>query len=152
MLAVAIIDADFFKEINTRFHHPGGDHVLRELANCMNGALRKIDLLGRWAGDEFMLIAPQTHRAGALVLAERLRTLVQDHDFNYNGQPISMTVSVGLAVLQSGVIANYDQIKGVAAAALARAKDRGRNCIEFETVAPIPIDHALDNQPGAASA
>ena len=78
-LAVAIIDVDFFKEINTTFHHPGGDQVLGDLARCMTAALRKIDMLGRWAGDEFMLIAPQTHRAGALVLAERLRALVQNH-------------------------------------------------------------------------
>jgi diguanylate cyclase (GGDEF)-like protein len=134
-LAVAIIDADFFKEINTKYHHPGGDRVLADLAKCMSGALRKIDMLGRWAGDEFMLIAPQTHRAGALVLVERLRTLVENHDFVYNGQRIPVTVTVGLAVLEAGRAADYDQVKLAAAAALARAKANGRNCVEYTAVA-----------------
>jgi diguanylate cyclase (GGDEF)-like protein len=140
-LAVAIIDVDFFKEINTRIHHPGGDHVLRELAKCMSAGLRKIDMLGRWAGDEFMLIAPQTHRAGALVLAERLRILVQNHPFSYGGQRIPVTVTIGLAVLSAGREADYDQVKAAAAAALARAKANGRDCVEIAAVVPSSGDN-----------
>jgi diguanylate cyclase (GGDEF)-like protein len=139
-LAVAIIDADFFKEINTKFHHPGGDQVLCALARCMAAALRKIDMLGRWGGDEFMLIAPQTHRAGALVLAERLRTLVQTQPFSYKGQRIPLTVTIGLAVVEAGRAADYEQVKLAAAAALARAKANGRNCVEIVAVAPSPAD------------
>ncbi len=137
-LAVAIIDVDFFKEINTNFHHPGGDCVLRELARCMAAALRKIDVLGRWAGDEFMLLAPHTHRPGALVLAERLRTLVENHAFVYQGQRIPVTVTLGLAVLEAGRDAAYEQIKQAAAAALMQAKKNGRNCVEIVAVAPPP--------------
>jgi diguanylate cyclase (GGDEF)-like protein len=151
-LTVGIIDADFFKEINTKFLHPGGDQVLVELAKCMAAALRKIDMLGRWAGDEFMLIAPQTHRAGALVLAERLRTLVENHPFSYNGQRIPVTVTIGLAVLEAGRAADYDQVKQIAAAALARAKAKGRNRVEVAAVAPPPVDEPPYGQAGAASA
>jgi diguanylate cyclase (GGDEF)-like protein len=153
-LAVALIDVDFFKEINTKFTHVGGDQVLRDLARCMAAALRKIDMLGRWtSGDEFMLVAPQTHRAGALVVAERLRTLVQNHAFSYNGQPIPVTVTVGLAVLEAGRAADYEQIKRAAAAALARAKANGRNCVEIVAVAPSPADDdAASDQGGVASA
>lgn len=150
-LAVAIIDVDFFKDINTKYHHPGGDRVLCDLARCMAAALRKIDMLGRWAGDEFMLIAPQTHRAGALVLAERLRALVQGHPFLYEGQRIPVTVTIGLAVVEAGRAADYEQVKAAAAAGLARAKANGRNCVEVVAVAPSPGDEEAGHG-GAASA
>jgi diguanylate cyclase (GGDEF)-like protein len=151
-LSVAIIDADFFKEINTKFHHPGGDQVLCDLAKVMAGALRKIDMLGRWAGDEFMLIAPQTNRAGGLVLAERLRTLVEIHQFSYHGQQIPMTVSVGMAVLEPGRGADYEQVKLAASAALARAKANGRNCVEVAAVAPSSAENKIGGQGNVASA
>jgi diguanylate cyclase (GGDEF)-like protein len=142
-LALAIIDVDFFKEINTKFHHPGGDQVLCELARCMAAALRNIDMLGRWAGDEFMLIAPQTPRPGALVLAERLRTLVENNSFTYKNQRIPVTVTIGLAVLEAGRTAEYEDVKLVAAAALARAKANGRNCVEIVPVAPSSADNEV---------
>jgi diguanylate cyclase (GGDEF)-like protein len=100
---VAIIDVDRFKEINTKFDLSGGDQVLRDLARCMSAGVRKIDVLGRFAsGDEFMLIAPHTHRPGAMALAERLRTLVQNHPFSCKGQRIPVTVTIGLAVVEAG--------------------------------------------------
>jgi diguanylate cyclase (GGDEF)-like protein len=150
-LAVAIIDLDFLKKINTVCLHPGGDHVLRAVASCMVAGLRKIDMLGRWAGDEFMLIAPQTHRAGALVLAERLRTRVQNHAINYNGERIPVTVTIGLAVLEAGRVADYAQVKHAAAAALRRAKTSGRNRVEIIAVAPGEPDPNLANPPGGAA-
>ncbi len=152
-MAVAIIDVDFFKDINTKFHHTGGDYVLRELATCMSATLRKIDVLGRWAGDEFLLIAPQTHRAGALVLAERLRTVVQNHPFNYLGQRVPVTITIGLAVVEAGRAVDYEQVKFVAAAALARAKANGRNYVEIEAVAPPPaVDDSRPDVAKTASA
>jgi diguanylate cyclase (GGDEF)-like protein len=147
---VALIDIDFFKQVNTKFHHPGGDQVLRDLARCMTGALRKIDMLGRYGGEEFMLIAPQTHRAGALVIAERLRTLVQNHLFSYKGDRIPVTVSIGLALLEAGREADYDQVKQAAAAALARAKANGRNCVEIVAVGTPPPGE--DPQPAPSDA
>jgi diguanylate cyclase len=152
-LAVAIIDVDLFKKINTEFHHPGGDAVLSDLAKCMAASLRKIDMLGRCGGDEFMLIAPQTHRPGALVLAERLRTLVENHPFIYQGRKIPVTVTIGLAVVDAGRSVDYEQVKLAAAAALARAKENGRNCVEIVAVAPpTPGDDILPDLGNIASA
>src|SRR5262249_22361001 len=125
---------DSFKSINTRYHHTGGDKVLQELAQRMAEALRKIDILGRWAGDEFMLIAPQTHRGGALALGKRLQKAVRDHAVEYKGQRIEASISIGLAVLDPGRDADYEEIKLVAAAALAQAKERGGHCIELAAV------------------
>lgn len=149
-LAVAIIDVDFFRDINKSYHHTGGDQVLRDLAQCMSAALRKIDMLGRWAGDEFMLVAPQTHRAGALMLAERLRAHVEGTAFTFNGQRIPVTVTIGLAVLEAGRDADYSQLKAVAAASLARAKINGRNCVELASVTPSAVGG--ETPPGPADA
>jgi diguanylate cyclase (GGDEF)-like protein len=152
-LAVAIIDVDFFKDINTKFNYPGGDCALTGLAKCMAGALRKIDMLGRWAGDEFMLVAPQTHRAGALVLVERLRAMVQESAITYRGQRVPVTVTIGLAVLDAGRSADYDEMKLAAAAAVNRAKANGRNCVEVEAVGSAQEDPVkLPKQDDAASA
>jgi diguanylate cyclase (GGDEF)-like protein len=151
-LAVAVIDVDFFKDINTKYHHPGGDAVLADLAKCMGGALRKIDMLGRWAGDEFMLIAPQTHRSGAVVLAERLRAMVEAHPVAYNGHSIPVTVTIGLAVLDAGRPADYEQVKAAATAALARAKANGRNFVEVEAVVPRADEPPSYSRTNAASA
>jgi diguanylate cyclase (GGDEF)-like protein len=151
-MAVAIIDVDFFKDINRDFNHTGGDFVLRELARCMSATLRKIDVLGRWAGDEFMLIAPQTQRAGALVLAERLRTVVQNHPFNYLSQGIPVTIAIGLAVIEAGRSPDYERVKVVAANALKKAKANGRNCVEIEAVVPPPAHEEGPGESKVASA
>ncbi len=144
-LTVGVIDLDFFKQVNTLYLHSGGDYVLRELARVLTAELRKIDVLGRMGGEEFLLIAPQTHRAGGLALAERLRAQVAAHKFVYDGQEIPVTVSVGLAVVEADRPADYEQVKKAAETALRRAKASGRNCVEVEPVAPPPAEAA----PGA---
>jgi diguanylate cyclase (GGDEF)-like protein len=151
-LAVAVIDVDFFKDINTKYHHTGGDAVLADLAKCMGAALRKIDMLGRWAGDEFMFIAPQTHRSGAVVLAERMRAMVEGRPVAYNGHSIPVTVTIGLAVLDASRPADYEQVKAAATAALARAKANGRNCVEVEAVVPRLDEPPSYSRRDAASA
>jgi diguanylate cyclase (GGDEF)-like protein len=133
-LTVGMLDVDCFKAINTKYHHPGGDQVLSDLAKCMTAALRRIDALGRLGGDEFMLVAPQTNLPGGNALAERLRARVEHFPFSYQGEAIPVTVSIGLAVLEAGQNATFEQLKKAAAAALARAKINGRNCVEIELV------------------
>jgi diguanylate cyclase (GGDEF)-like protein len=152
-LAVALIDVDHFKEINTKHFHPGGDQVLRDLARCMTGSLRKIDMVGRMgAGDEFLLIAPHTHRPGALALAERLRARVQNHTFTYKGQRVPVTVTIGLAVVETGRTPEYEQVQLAAAAALALAKASGRNCVEIAAVASSAGEDTVGEQGNTASA
>lgn len=126
-LALGLLDADHFKEINTAYLHSGGDHTLVWLGRVLNETLRASDSLGRVGGEEFMVVAPGTDQDGAEVLAERLRANVADGRTTYNSQPIRLTVSVGFATASAGTPATYDQLRDAAAAALKVAKESGRN-------------------------
>ena len=137
-LAIGLIDADHFKQINTDHLQTGGDHVLAWLAKTLNEAIRASDSLGRVGGEEFMVVAPDTDTAGAAALAERLRSRVEDDETEYGGHLIHLTVSIGFAVADSGTPAGYDQLREAAAGALKEAKDCGRNrCIVRTLLAPV---------------
>ncbi|MBA4188540.1 MAG: hypothetical protein C0467_11090 [Planctomycetaceae bacterium] len=138
-LTVALIDADHFKNINTEFLHPGGDHVLVWLAGVLQGAVRTSDSIGRVGGEEFLVVAPSTDMAGAEKLAERLRTAVESGKTIYNGHEIRITISLGLAVCEADVIAGYDVLRDYAAEAVKQAKDAGRNRAVIRKVVPPPI-------------
>ncbi|MCI0640603.1 MAG: diguanylate cyclase [Gemmataceae bacterium] len=141
-LTMGLIDVDHFKEINARYLLPGGDKVLIDLTKSLGGSLRTVDLLGRIGGEEFMVIAPETNMEGAHVLGERIRTTVENTEFTYKGEIIPVRVSIGFAVAVDGVECEYDQMKHTAAAALAEAKNTGRNkCIYF-TMPAIPFEAA----------
>lgn len=126
-ITFAMFDLDHFKQFNTDFTYPGGDHALRWLANELQKWLRTSDALGRWGGEEFLVVAPGTDAAGASVLAERLRAGVEAGQTEYNGRPMRMTISLGLAVADSDVIASYEELQDCAALALREAKGAGRN-------------------------
>src|SRR5205809_6832936 len=117
-LAMGMIDADHFKEINRDHLHTGGDQVLRSLARTLECALRGVDAVGRIGGDEFLVVSPETDIAGAATLAERLRVAVEQMPLICNGQNIEVTVSIGFAVANSGMVVEYEQLKHTAAAAL----------------------------------
>src|SRR5262249_3822679 len=125
-LALGLIDADHFKEINRRYLLPGGDQVLVDLAKTLSATMRTVDTVGRTGGEEFLVGAPETSLEGAATLGERIRAAVEATPFSYKGQPIQATVSVGFAVAGPGVPGDYDQLKHHAAAALADAKATGR--------------------------
>lgn len=126
-LALGFIDADHFKAINSRYLIPGGDQVLVDLSKVLSASVRTVDTLARVGGEEFIVIAPETNLEGAVVLGERIRSAVQSFPFSYKGEPIEVTVSAGFAVADIGVPADYDQLKHLAASALAEAKLNGRN-------------------------
>lgn len=126
-LALGLIDADHFKEINSKYLLPGGDHVLVSLAQILADSVRSVDTVGRIGGEEFMVVAPETNVEGATILAERIRVAVEEHNFVYKGQTIKVTISLGFAVTDAAAPATYDQMKHVAAAALSEAKSTGRN-------------------------
>jgi diguanylate cyclase (GGDEF)-like protein len=126
-LALGFIDADHFKDINTRYLVPGGDQVLMDLGKVLTASVRTVDTLGRVGGEEFIVVAPETTLEGAIVLGERIRSAVEDFPFSYKGQPIRVTVSVGFAVATDSITADYDQLKHLAAGALGEAKANGRN-------------------------
>jgi diguanylate cyclase (GGDEF)-like protein len=126
-LAVALVDADNFKSINTRFLLQGGDHVLTWLGQTLVNAVRTIDTVGRVGGEEFMVVAPETNSEGAAILAERIRRTVETGQTEFNSEAIRLTVSVGMVVAEADTLVGFDQMRHAAAAALGEAKESGRN-------------------------
>ncbi len=127
-LAVGMIDADHFKDVNTRYLYPGGDQVLIALGKTVTSSLRGVDTVGRMGGEEFLVVTPETNFDGARSMAERLRQAVADTRVEYQGEQIQVTVSVGFAVADSDVLLGSTELIHLASAALAEAKARGRNC------------------------
>jgi diguanylate cyclase (GGDEF)-like protein len=129
-LALGVIDADYFREINRRYLLPGGDAVLVGLARTLTSSLRTVDSVGRIGGEEFLVVAPETNLEGAVHLGERIRSRVEESDTTYKDERIKVTVSIGFAVAEGDREAEYDQMKHIASAALSDAKAAGRNrCI-----------------------
>jgi diguanylate cyclase (GGDEF)-like protein len=98
--AVALIDLDWFKRINDRFGHPAGDEVLRAFAITMFANIRSIDKFGRYGGEEFLLILPETSDGAALRTVDRLRLIVADLDWSAISNDLHVTMSAGIATLR----------------------------------------------------
>jgi diguanylate cyclase (GGDEF)-like protein len=133
-LSLGLIDADRFKDINSVYLLSGGDHVLTWLGQSLQSSIRGSDAIGRVGGEEFMVVAPGTDEAGAVVLGERLRANVEAGRTLYKGREIKVTVSVGFAVVESNGVVGYEKLREAAAAALADAKMAGRNRCKVRTV------------------
>ncbi len=123
--SVALIDLDWFKRINDRFGHPTGDEVLRTFAITVFANIRSIDKFGRYGGEEFLLILPETEDDAAQRTLDRLRAIVADLDWSAISSGMSVTISAGITKLQPDD--SPDSILARADAALYRAKDLGRN-------------------------
>jgi diguanylate cyclase len=139
---LGLVDVDHFKQINARYLLPGGDKVLIELAKAMRDSLRTIDLMGRIGGEEFLIIAPDTNLEGARVLGERIRSTVEKSQFFYKDELIPVRISLGFAVAEEGIQADYESMKHLAAAALSEAKNTGRNRCVFHTMPRLPFEQA----------
>lgn len=136
-VALGILDADHFRLINTQHLLTGGDAVLRGLARILSTSIREVDSVGRVGGEEFLVIARETNEEGAVTLAERIRSTVENTPVVYQGKAISVTVSLGFAVAEVGVPAEYDEMYQLAAGALRQAKDDGRNRSVVRAVQPV---------------
>jgi diguanylate cyclase (GGDEF)-like protein len=135
-VAVGYVDVDHFKQINTDHLLTGGDAVLKGLSRVLSTTVREVDSLGRVGGEEFLVIARETGLEGAFMLAERLRSAVASTPIEYNGHQIRITVSVGFAVADVGVPAEYEDMLRLAASALDQAKKSGRNRCEVRLLQP----------------
>ena len=140
-LSLGYIDADHFKEINTLYRVPGGDQVLIDLGKVLSGCVRTVDILGRVGGEEFIVIAPETTVEGAMILGQRIRSAVEEFPFTYKEDSIRVTVSVGFAVASADLPADYDQLKHIAAGALADAKASGRNRCFVHPLSQLLVEH-----------
>jgi diguanylate cyclase (GGDEF)-like protein len=125
-LSVILVDLDHFKTVNDTFGHPAGDQVLKEVAVIFHNAVRSYDWVGRYGGEEFLLILPGSNFAGSRIRAEQLRLAVQAAYIHDGERAIPVTASFGVA---SGFPANYEGLIRTADVALYRAKDSGRNCV-----------------------
>jgi diguanylate cyclase (GGDEF)-like protein len=126
-LALVLLDIDDFKQLNDRYGHAVGDEVLQLLSAVLIEETRDHDLVARYGGEEFAVLTPATDREGILMLAEKLRTAVAEHRFCPKGSavPLSITVSIGLAVYHGDRQAFFDE----ADRALYEAKAAGKDCV-----------------------
>jgi diguanylate cyclase (GGDEF)-like protein len=151
-LAVALLDLDRFKQINDTHGHLFGDEVLRRIAETMTEVLRDYDLAGRFGGEEFVMLLPQTRATDAFKIANRVRAhiarlpLVVD-----GGEHVHVTVSIGVAALDAGSNRELTELLAAADAALYRAKASGRDQVQMistsrglSAVSPPEDDRATD--------
>jgi diguanylate cyclase (GGDEF)-like protein len=128
--SVLMLDADHFKEINDRDGHAAGDRALQHLGTLLAAHMRDIDRVGRYGGEEFVVLLPGTSEADAAVTAERLREKVQALPPRWQERPLPLTISIGVAQWRAA----GDDVAAVMAradAALYRAKEAGRNCVRM---------------------
>lgn len=129
--SVLLFDIDHFKRVNDTYGHAAGDIVLREVARRCRSLIRASDLIGRWGGEEFLVMTPETAADGGRALGERLRKAVAETPVVLEvGEGISVTISVGVAPYLAGD-SELAAIVGRADAALYRAKANGRDRVEM---------------------
>lgn len=122
-LSLLLMDIDYFKKVNDTYGHQVGDYVLQTLAKILKQNIRNSDIVGRYGGEEFMVIAPETNAEEALRLAEKLRQSVEQFTFNDVNK---VTISIGVSELKKE--GNPDEMIKTADEALYKAKEQGRNC------------------------
>ena len=142
-LSVIIVDLDHFKNINDTCGHPAGDLVLKEVGAIFESSVRSYDWVGRYGGEEFLLILPGSGFAGARVRAEQLRMAVQWAHIHDGQRAIPITASFGVAC---GFPAQYEDLIQAADAALYRAKDNGRNCVVATEIQPAENSELAEDQ------
>ncbi len=126
-LSLLMLDIDFFKKVNDTYGHMAGDFVLKGVAARIGEALRDEDILARYGGEEFTVILRGTDRDNAIVLAERIRKLVESRPFSFEKQSIPTAVSIGVATLNNGSYKTSDALLAQADACLYKSKEGGRN-------------------------
>ncbi|MDF3064749.1 MAG: response regulator/GGDEF protein [Polyangiaceae bacterium] len=132
-LSCLLLDLDHFKQINDRFGHDAGDQVLKEMARRITGSLREVDLAARYGGEEFVVLLPHTGKADANIVAERLLKNVRKQEFNFGGEMVTVTASIGCAGNSDVASSNPDDLVKAADVALYEAKKRGRNRVVMYT-------------------
>jgi two-component system cell cycle response regulator len=128
IISISILDLDHFKTINDTFGHLSGDAVLRECMHRVKLAIREYDSVGRFGGEEFIVILPGANDADAFSVAERIRLRINEKNTDVDGISISFTVSQGLATCNGDT--TVDEMIAMADQALYRAKENGRNRVE----------------------
>lgn len=126
-IACVMCDIDHFKRVNDTYGHAAGDAVLKQFAEILKDAAREIDRVGRYGGEEFLLLLPGTVLDSAVTFAERVRQLVEENTFSFEGGTLKRTVSLGVASWPHPKIQGREGMLKAADDALYVAKEMGRN-------------------------
>ncbi|MEC7277326.1 MAG: GGDEF domain-containing protein [Bdellovibrionota bacterium] len=130
-LSLIVFDLDHFKKLNDGYGHDAGDFVLKEMAGLIRkNGVRDQDIFARYGGEEFVILLPKTNLKQAFEIAERLRKLVESHEFIYEEKRLPVTASIGVADYRQGVATGTDLFKR-ADEAVYKSKQGGRNQVNF---------------------
>ncbi|UAW99586.1 diguanylate cyclase [Halopseudomonas nanhaiensis] len=146
-LAILLMDVDHFKQLNDRFGHDLGDRVLCELSSVIKDAVREKDYVGRWGGEEFLAVLPDSDSSQAGMIAERVRAAVDEFDWSRLGLDTAVTLSIGVSHLVPGE--SFNECVARADSALYISKDSGRNrvsiasCIELSSKSDYAASSAV---------
>jgi len=151
-VALLMVDLDRFKLVNDTYGHLAGDAVLREAARRMMSAVRRYDAVGRYGGEEFLIVLPGCEADGARVQAERVRKAVADGPFAAGTQSLTATCSIGVSCRTQPALSDVDSLVREADLALYGAKDRGRNRVEAYPQPSDLLAEGLQDLPGLAMA
>lgn len=138
-MSLMLLDLDHFKQINDTYGHQAGDKVLIAIAGLLKRMSRTVDTVARVGGEEFAIVLPGTGRDGATVLAERIRTAVEKAPFQAHGEPLTLTISIGVATYGTDPSDTIDGLLKVADHRLYTAKKEGRNrvCVTGDAANPL---------------
>lgn len=131
-LSLLIIDVDFFKKVNDTYGHQTGDIVLFKIADICQQSIRKSDILGRYGGEEFLIILPNTSLKNAVLVADNLREVIAEEEIVIEGKTINVTISIGVSEWQYPEM-SIDKMLKRADSCLYWAKKNGRNQVCFES-------------------
>lgn len=126
MLSISVVDVDHFKDVNDTYGHPVGDEVLREVARQLRDHVRHPDIVGRYGGEEFLILLPSSDLNAAAGQAMRLCKYVRENKVHVNDHVLSVTISIGVAQFQHGVD-TWDTLLNRADNAMYEAKNNGRD-------------------------
>jgi len=135
---IIISDIDYFKMVNDKYGHDGGDYVLVNLSRMFMKTMRKQDIIGRWGGEEFIFLLPETDILGGKKLAEKLRIMIEKHPFIYNNKQLQITMTFGVSVYSSST-KSVEQVINRADEHLYKGKRKGRNCVVTDRSSKVVI-------------
>lgn len=138
-LSVAMLDLDHFKEVNDKYGHDCGDQVLREFGNLLTASARTTDIVGRFGGEEFLMVLPNTDGIRAAIVAERVRKAAEEHIYKYKESLVRITTSAGVAsVPANSQVHDEHELLKAADQALYRAKQASRNRVILDRASMPP--------------
>lgn len=131
-MGVIIADIDFFKDVNDTYGHSCGDFILKQISKLLLSSIRKRDFLGRWGGEEFLMLLPDAQLESSRMLAEKLRQKIENHPFKYESHIINLTMSFGVSFAAGSSEESLYSSINKADSCLYKAKQTGRNKVVAE--------------------